>query len=71
MVRALARMTEERMNTIIDALPRTFTNFLTKHCPQKPAKTETDIRYSAANISIHRLDKLLRMYLMKFIKQVN
>jgi len=47
-VRALAKMTPDRMNTMIDALPRNATNLLTKNCPQKPAKIETDVRYNAA-----------------------
>jgi hypothetical protein len=49
MVRALANITPERMNTMTDALPRNATNFLTKNCPQKPAKTDTVMRYNAAN----------------------
>lgn len=48
MVRALAKMTPERMNTMIDALPRHAINLLTKNCPQKPAKTDTEVRYNAA-----------------------
>lgn len=45
---ALAKMTPERMNTMIDALLRIVTTFLTRHCPQKPANTETLVRYKAA-----------------------
>jgi len=47
-------MTAERMNTIIEGLLRNATSFLTKYCPQKPAKSDTDIRYKAAmnNISL-------------------
>lgn len=48
MVRALAKITAERMNTMSDALPRNVTSFLTKNCPQKPAKTDTATRYNAA-----------------------
>jgi len=48
MVRALAKMTPERMNTMIEALLRITINFLTKYCPQKPAKTDTAVRYNAA-----------------------
>lgn len=48
MVRALAKITLERMNTMIDCLPRNATNLLTKNCPQKPAKTDTVVRYNAA-----------------------
>lgn len=44
MVRALAKMTEERMKTMIDALFKNFTSFLTKNCPQKPAITDTEMR---------------------------
>lgn len=44
MVRALAKMTEERMKTMIDALFKIFTSFLTKNCPQKPANTDTEMR---------------------------
>lgn len=47
-VRALANMTAEMMNTMIDALLRTAMTFLTKNCPQKPAKMDTDMRYKAA-----------------------
>ena len=46
-VRALAKMTPERMNTIIEALFRIDITFLTKYCPQKPAKTDTPIKYKA------------------------
>lgn len=48
MVRALAKMTPERMNTMIEALPRILSNFLTNNCPTKPAKTDTVKRYIAA-----------------------
>lgn len=48
-MRALAKMTPERMNTMSDALPRNATSFLTKNCPQKPAKIATVMRYNAAN----------------------
>lgn len=41
-------MTPERMNTMIDALPRHVINLLTKNCPQNPAKTDTEVRYNAA-----------------------
>jgi hypothetical protein len=41
-------MTPERMNTMSEALPRILTSFLTKNCPQKPAKTDTPMRYTAA-----------------------
>jgi len=47
MVRALAKMTPERMNTMIEALLRISINFLTKYCPQKPARTDTAVRYNA------------------------
>ena len=50
MVRALAKMTPERMNTMIEALLRIVINFLTKNCPQKPAKTDTVKRYNAAKV---------------------
>jgi len=33
---------------MIDALPRNATILLTKNCPQKPAKIETEVRYNAA-----------------------
>lgn len=45
---ALAKMTPERMNTIRDALLRIAISFLRRHCPQKPAQRETDVRYIAA-----------------------
>lgn len=45
---ALAKMTPERTNTMIDALLRNVTIFLTRNCPQKPAKIETLVRYKAA-----------------------
>lgn len=48
MVRALAKITPERMNTIIEVLPRNVTILLTKNCPQKPAKIDTAVRYKAA-----------------------
>lgn len=41
-------MTAERMNTMSEALFRKATSFLTKNCPQKPAKIDTDIKYNAA-----------------------
>lgn len=47
-VRALAKMTPERMNTMSDALLRIVISFLTRHCPQNPAKTDTNERYKAA-----------------------
>ena len=46
-VRALAKMTPDRMNTISEALLRIDISFLTKYCPQKPAKTDTPIKYKA------------------------
>ena len=46
-MRAFAKMTPERMNTIIEALFRIDITFLTKYCPQKPAKTDTPIKYKA------------------------
>jgi hypothetical protein len=49
MVRALAKITAERMNIMSDALPINITNLLTKYCPQKPAKIDTIMRYNAAN----------------------
>lgn len=56
---ALAKMTPERMNTMIDALLRIVTTFLTRHCPQKPAKTDTLVRYKAAKgIHIGRRKKI-------------
>lgn len=55
---ALTKMTPERMNIISDALLRKVTSFLTKNCPQKPAKIDTDVRYIAAK-SIQR--KMLRL----------
>ena len=50
MVIALANMTPERISTMMEALPRMLTNFLTKNCPKNPASTETDVRYIAAII---------------------
>lgn len=47
-VMALAKITAERTNTMIDALLRNVTIFLTRNCPQKPAKIETLVRYNAA-----------------------
>ena len=47
-VRALAKMTAERMKTMREARFRNTTIFLTRYCPQKPARSETDIRYKAA-----------------------
>jgi hypothetical protein len=44
MVRALAKITAERMNIMSDALPINITNLLTKYCPQKPAKIDTIMR---------------------------
>lgn len=58
-VRALAKMTPERMNTMIDALPRNATILLTKNWPQKPAKIETEVRYNAANKIQRKRLKLL------------
>jgi len=46
---ALAKMTPERTNTISEARLRMAIIFLTKNCPQNPAKTDTDVRYRAAN----------------------
>lgn len=43
-VRALANITPERMNTMIEALLRKATSFLIKNCPQKPARTDTAMR---------------------------
>lgn len=48
MVMALAKMTPERMNTMSEARLRIAIIFLTKNCPQKPAKTDTDVKYRAA-----------------------
>lgn len=45
---ALAKMTPDRMNTMIDALLRNVTIFLTRNCPQNPAKIDTLVRYRAA-----------------------
>lgn len=50
MVRALAKMTEERMKTMIDALFKYATIFLTTYCPQNPANIETAIKYMAVQI---------------------
>lgn len=47
---ALAKMTPERMNTMIDALFRIETTLRTRNCPQKPAKIETLVRYIAYGI---------------------
>jgi hypothetical protein len=41
-------MTPERMNTIRDALLRIVIIFLIRNCPQKPAQTDTNVRYTAA-----------------------
>lgn len=47
-MRALANITPDRMNMIIEALLRNATSFLINNCPQKPATTDTDMRYKAA-----------------------
>lgn len=47
-VKALANMTAERIKTMSEALFRTAMSFLMKNCPQKPAKMDTKMRYSAA-----------------------
>lgn len=47
-VRALAKMTPARMNTMIEALPKIVVNLLMKNWPQKPAKIDTDMRYNPA-----------------------
>lgn len=47
-MRALTKMTPERMKTMMDALLRIVISFLTKYCPQNPAKTDTPVRYKAA-----------------------
>lgn len=44
---ALAKITPERTNTIIDALLRNVIIFLIINCPQNPAKIDTDVRYKA------------------------
>lgn len=49
-VKALAKMTAERMKTISEALFSTAMSFLMKSCPQNPAKIETNMRYNAAEI---------------------
>lgn len=46
-VRALANITPERTNTISEALFKIAISFLIKYCPQKPASTDTAIRYKA------------------------
>lgn len=51
-VRALAKITPERMNTIIDALLRIVISFLIKNCPQNPAKIDTNVRYKAAKNNV-------------------
>lgn len=48
MVRALAKMTPERMKTMSEALLSIVISFLIKNCPQKPARTDTAMRYKAA-----------------------
>lgn len=50
MVKALAKMTEDRMKTIMEDLLRISTTFLTAHCPQNPANIDTPIKYRAARI---------------------
>lgn len=35
------------------ALPKTVTSFLTRHCPQKPARPATPVRYKAAKQIYH------------------
>lgn len=60
-VSALAKMTPERMNTISEALLRMVTSFLTKNCPQKPAKTETDIMYRAEKKSKEHHQNVLNL----------
>ena len=47
-VRALAKMTPDRMNTMSEALFRIVIIFLTRNCPQNPAMTDTNVRYKAA-----------------------
>lgn len=44
---ALAKITPERTNTIIDPLLRNVIIFLIINCPQNPAKIDTDVRYKA------------------------
>lgn len=46
-VKALAKMTAERMKTMTEALFNNSTNFLTKNCPQNPAATDTAMRNKA------------------------
>lgn len=45
---ALAKMTADRMNIMGEALFKIVMSFLIKHCPQKPARIDTPIRYKAA-----------------------
>lgn len=54
MVMALAKITPERINTMSEALLRMVINFLTKNCPQNPARTDTDVRYKAAKTDSER-----------------
>lgn len=62
-VRALANMTAERIKTMSDALFRIAMTFLTKNCPQKPAKMDTDMRYRAAVCNT----SLLQSYTIRWI----
>ena len=57
MVIALAHMTPDRIKTMMEALLRMVTNFLTKYCPQKPANTDTNVRYIAAKRSAMTMSK--------------
>lgn len=41
-------MTADRIKTMSEALFRIAMSFLTQNCPQKPARTDTNMRYSAA-----------------------
>lgn len=73
-VRALAKMTPERMNTMSEALPRILMTFLTKYCPQNPAKTDTPVRYKAAKrVHTHtkekqNVTKIYRIFMFMDIK---
>lgn len=66
MVMALAKITPERMNIIMDALLRIAINFRTTNCPQKPAKMDTDVRYTAAKheyTDVMQLGYITHMYI--------
>lgn len=63
-MRALAKMTPERMNTIKDAFPRIVMSFLTKYCPQNPAKTDTPVRYKAARHCVEKEDRCYEHVIM-------